>query len=153
MVTFLGKRFGLGKAFGPAGPVRLWRDRRGVAALEFALIAPALFLLTVGIIDVGRMMWTAATLDHAAREGARYATVRGAQSVQPTSDAEVQAFVVDRAIGVDPANMSVSVVWSPDSNPGGTVTITVGYQYDSLLVGFITRDPINFQSVSSLSIL
>ena len=144
MVAFLEKLF---------GTVRFWRDRRGVAALEFALIAPALFLLPVGIIDVGRMMWTASTLDHVAREGARYATVHGAQSVQPTSVAEVQAFVVDRAIGVDPANMSVAVDWSPDSNQGGTVTITVGYQYNSLLIGFITSDPINFQSVSSLSIL
>ncbi len=135
------------------GAVKFWRDRSGVAALEFAFIAPVLILLTVGIIDVGRMMWTASTLDHVAREGARYATVHGAQSVQPTSVAEVQAFVVDRAIGVDPANMSVAVDWSPDSNQGGTVTITVGYQYTSLLIGFITSDPINFQSVSSLSIL
>lgn len=135
------------------GTMKLWRDRRGVAALEFALIAPALFLLTVGIIDVGRMMWMASTLDHAAREGARYATAHGAQSAVPTSTAEVQAFVLNRAIGANPANLSVSVNWSPNSNPGGTVTVTVGYQYNSLLVGFITRDPINFQSVSTLSIL
>ncbi len=150
MVAFFQKRSGLNEH---SGRVKLWRDRRGVAALEFALVAPALFLLTVGIIDVGRMMWTTSTLDHAAREGVRYATVHGAQSVQPTNEAEVQAFVADRAIGVDPANLSVSVNWSPDSNPGGTVTITVGYQYKSLLVGFIIRDPITFQSVSSLSIL
>ena len=149
-MTFFENHSGLKKH---SGRVRLWRDRRGVAALEFALIAPALFLLTVGIIDVGRMMWTASTLDHAAREGARYATVRGAQSVQPTNAAEVQAFVVDRAIGVNPANLSVSVDWSPDGNPGSTVTITVGYQYNPLLVGFIAREPITFQSVASLSIL
>lgn len=150
MVALFEKYLGLRKHSGRA---RLWLDRRGFAAVEFALIAPALLLLTFGIIDVGRMMWTASTLDHAAREGARYATVHGAQSAQPTSEAEVQAFVADRAIGVDPANLSVTVAWSPNSNPGGTVTITVGYQYNSLLVGFITRDPINFQSVSSLSIL
>lgn len=132
---------------------KLLRDRSGVAALEFAFIAPALFLLTVGIIDVGRMMWTSSTLDHAAREGARFATVRGALSPQPTNQAEVEAFVADSAIGVNPANLSVTVNWIPNSNPGGTVTITVGYQYNSLLVGFITHDPISFQSVSSLSIL
>ncbi len=150
MVAFFEKHLGLKKLFSTMG---LWRDRRGVAALEFALIAPALFLLTVGIIDVGRMMWMASTLEHVAREGARYATAHGAQSALPTSTAEVQAFVVDRAIGINPANLSVSVEWSPNSNPGSVVTITVGYQYNSLLVGFITRDPINFQSVSSLSIL
>jgi Flp pilus assembly protein TadG len=150
MVAFFEKHSGLKKLF---GAVKLWRDRRGVAALEFALIAPALLLLTVGIIDVGRMMWMASTLDHAAREGARYATAHGAQSAVPTSTAEVQAFVLNRAIGANPANLSVSVNWSPNSNPGGTVTVTVGYQYNSLLVGFITRDPITFQSVSTLSIL
>lgn len=150
MAAFFQKRFSLKKPFGRAA---LWRDRRGVAAVEFALIAPALFLLTVGIIDVGRMMWMASTLDHAAREGARYATAHGAQSAVPTSTAEVQAFVLNRAIGANPANLSVSVNWSPNSNPGGTVTITLGYQYNSLLVGFITGDPITFQSVSTLSIL
>ena len=131
----------------------LWREQRGVAAVEFAFIAPALLLLTVGIIDVGRMMWTASTLDHAAREGARFATVRGAQSVQPTNQSEVEAFVASRAIGIDPDNLSVQVNWSPDANRGSTVTITVGYQYDSLLVGFLNHEPINFESVSSLSIL
>ena len=135
------------------GAVKFWRDRSGVAALEFAFIAPVLILLTVGIIDVGRMMWTASTLDHAAREGARFATVRGAMSAQPTNQAEVEAFVAGSAIGVDPANLSVTVSWTPDSNPGGTVTITVGYAYNSLLIGFLSHDPINFESVSSLSIL
>ena len=129
------------------------RDRRGVAAVEFAFIAPALFLLTIGIFDVGRMMWTASTLGHAAREGARFAMVHGAQSIEPASDATVQAYVTDRVFGVNSADLSVSVAWTPDSNRGSTVTITVGYQYNSLLVGFIVRDPISLQSASTLSIL
>ncbi len=143
-MTIFGRLCGRGSAL---------RNRRGVAALEFALVAPALFLLTIGIIDVGRMMWTASSLGHAAREGARYATVHAAESVEPASDATVEAFVADRVFGIDPANLSVSIAWSPNSNPGSTVTITVDYQYNSLLVGFIGRDPISLQSSSTLSIL
>ncbi len=36
--------------------LRLWRDRRGVSALEFALVAPFLVLLAVGTIEFGRLI-------------------------------------------------------------------------------------------------
>ncbi len=58
------------------------RDRhgdqdRGASALEFALIAPVLFLLIFGIVDFGLGIWTYNNLSQAVREGARYAVVRG----------------------------------------------------------------------------
>lgn len=35
---------------------RLWRDRRGVSALEFALVAPFLVMLAAGTIEFGRLI-------------------------------------------------------------------------------------------------
>jgi hypothetical protein len=52
--------------------------RRGVAAVEFAIIAPIFFLFVIGIIEFGRGMMVQQTLTNASREGARQAIVEGA---------------------------------------------------------------------------
>lgn len=51
------------------------RKPRGQALVEFALVLPFFALLLFGIIDLGRYVYTANTLNNAAREGARSATV------------------------------------------------------------------------------
>ncbi len=49
------------------------RIRHGVAAVEFAIVAPVFFLLALGLIEVGRMMMLQQALTNAAREGCRVA--------------------------------------------------------------------------------
>ena len=51
--------------------LRLLRDSRGGAAVEFALVAPLLFLLTFAVIELGAMVLVQAQLDGAARDAAR----------------------------------------------------------------------------------
>jgi Flp pilus assembly protein TadG len=53
------------------------RDERGVAAVEFALVAALLFVLVFGLIEYGLYFFKAQTLRAAAREGARVAAVGG----------------------------------------------------------------------------
>jgi len=50
-------------------------SERGQTIVEFALIAPIIFLLLFGIIDFGMMLDRRITLEHAVREGARFAAV------------------------------------------------------------------------------
>jgi hypothetical protein len=47
------------------------RKRRGVAAVEFAVILPLLLLLLVGIWELGRIIHVQQTVNNAARDGAR----------------------------------------------------------------------------------
>ena len=47
--------------------LRFLRDRRGTAVVEFAFVAPIILGLTVGTIDVGRLVWSASALGHLAR--------------------------------------------------------------------------------------
>ncbi|MHB1523003.1 MAG: TadE/TadG family type IV pilus assembly protein [Candidatus Dormibacteria bacterium] len=51
----------------------LRRGSRGQSAVEFALVAPLLFLLIFGIVDFGRAMFYQNEITNAAREGARIA--------------------------------------------------------------------------------
>lgn len=51
---------------GPAALVRFWRDRRGVSALEFALVAPVLILLYLGLAELSQGMSAKRRVTHAA---------------------------------------------------------------------------------------
>lgn len=55
--------------------VRLGRARSGATAAEFALVLPLLLIFLLGIIDVGRLMWTWNRAEKATQYGARFAVV------------------------------------------------------------------------------
>lgn len=58
-----------------------YRDRRGVAALEFAIAAPALFLFLFIIINFGLLAWTYDALHEGVVAAARYASVTTSDSL------------------------------------------------------------------------
>src|SRR5216684_2707552 len=52
--------------------IALIADRRGAAVLEFAIVAPALFALVLGAVDVGRMFYVRQGLEYATEQAAHY---------------------------------------------------------------------------------
>jgi len=58
------------------------KQRRGVALTEFALTIPLAFVLFIGVLDFGRVFYTAMTVSHAARAGVQY----GAQNNRTSGD-------------------------------------------------------------------
>jgi Flp pilus assembly protein TadG len=54
---------------------RLRRSERGTAVVEFALVAPLLFLLVLGVLDFARLLAYYNTLTQIASQGARAAAV------------------------------------------------------------------------------
>lgn len=84
--------------------------QRSQGLVEFAIIAPVLLLLTFGIIDFGRALYTYVTLQEAANEGARVA-VRASWYTDPLNvnhgyptDADVEAAVQANAINMTLGN-------------------------------------------------
>jgi Flp pilus assembly protein TadG len=55
----------------------LRRDRRGVAAVEFAIIVPVLIGMFMGVVDLGLGLFTQVQLANAAQAGAAYAMQKG----------------------------------------------------------------------------
>lgn len=111
------------------------RRRRGAAIVEFSLTLPILILLTLGttVICLGVSQFQLVAL--LAREGARYASVHGTdyqastgKSAASASDIYRQA-ILPRASGMTPGNITYSVAWSPNNQPGSTVTVTVNYEW------------------------
>jgi Flp pilus assembly protein TadG len=69
---------------------RLWRCRTGGTAVEFAFVAPALLLLLLGIMEVGRLFWCDASLNYAVQQAARCAALQAPNSPCP-DQASIQA--------------------------------------------------------------
>jgi Flp pilus assembly protein TadG len=78
---------------------RLLSNRRGAAAVEFALVLPVLLAILMGIMDFGRAWNQMQVITDAAREGTRRAVVR---------DGAVKSTTVPAAIAtrLNAANMS-----------------------------------------------
>jgi hypothetical protein len=124
----------------------------GQALAEFALVAPIFFVLLFAIIEGGRFMIYYETLNNAAREGARYAIVNGANTLgcpsgppAPNSTPcdvagdRVKAQVRSAAFGVLGTGVTVNPQWlkpdgtSGDNGRGMTVTVEADYSYHSLV--------------------
>jgi len=140
---------------GPLSFVRAFQGARdGASMVEFALVAPILMLLTLGIIDFGRVLWTSTTIEHVARESARYAALHGAGTKVEATVASTQTFAEDRATGLQPSDMNVGVSYLGGSNSSGSsVTVAITYDFDLMLAGILGFDPIQLDSSSTFIIL
>ena len=79
------------------------RMRRGVAAVEFAVVAPVLFLTIFGMIEMGRMVMVKQAVVNAAREGCREAILATTIDI-----ANVDALVRARLANVVPNSADVN---------------------------------------------
>lgn len=89
---------------------RRHRGERGAALVEFAVLAPLLILLLLGIVEFGYLFGQFNEVRHAAREGARYAAVSS-----PDLDGG----------GVGNSDV-VKAVCEAVNLPGSTITVTAG---------------------------
>ena len=122
------------------------RHRTGQALIEFALIAPVLFLLIGATVDLGRGLLIYTMLQGTSRDMARQAVLSyysGSNSLAPTCTALATpctlAPLITRAHQLDPLGMSVVYLdstaissppsygtYTPNANPlqPGTITLT-----------------------------
>ncbi|HMB77739.1 MAG TPA: TadE family protein [Kiloniellaceae bacterium] len=132
----------------------LRRSRDGASFVEFSLVAPFLVLLTLGIVDFGRVMWTSTTIEHVAREAARYAALHGAGAKVEATAASTQTYATDRATGLKASDMQVGVTYLGGSNASGSsVTVSVTYDFNLMLAAILGFDPIQLDSESTFIIL
>ena len=127
----------------------LRQNERGNELVELALVGTLLFTLVFGIMEVGRAMWIYGTVAHLAREGARYAIVRGTESAQAASAADVDGYLQGLAAGM--TALVVTTTWTPDNQPGSVVQVQVDRQFDPI-VPLVGLGPIPLSSTSRMVI-
>ncbi len=103
--------------------------RRATAAVEFALVAPVLLTVVIGIVEVGRAIMVQELLTNASREGAR---VAGNDTISSTS--AVQAAVDNYLSGARISGATTTVSPGPPSgaSDGQPVTVTVTISYSQV---------------------
>jgi Flp pilus assembly protein TadG len=79
---------------GPATALALLRNRRAVASMEFAIVGSVMFVCSLGVIDLGMIIWTQGSLQAVAADAARCGAISAAGC---TSTSAVQTYVKTEA--------------------------------------------------------
>jgi len=119
----------------------------GATTIEFALSLVLHCMLLLGVMEASLGVYAFHFTAEAAREGTRYASVRGSScagssSACPAQSSDIQTYVQSLVYpGINPAAMTVTTTWSaypsgtacsPSSscnNPGNLVTVMVSYKF------------------------
>jgi Flp pilus assembly protein TadG len=150
----------------------LWRETCGSALVEFAVCSTILLSLTFGILTSCLALYSYHFIADAAREGTRYAIVRGANcstngnftsDCPVASSAAVQTYVKSLALpGVPSRYMTATTTWSLDGKtwsstpatfnaPGDLVRVTVNYNLP-LAIPFVSTRTLSMSSTSQMII-
>ena len=126
------------------------RSEGGASVVEFALSCVILFPLMFGVLILCMALYSYLYISDAAREGSRYAMVRGSRcptytgfpSACPASAGDVQNYVRGLGFpGIKPSNLTVTATWSADNGAtwsstdtshnaaGDLVRVSITYQY------------------------
>lgn len=120
------------------------KSERGASLPETAIVLTVLLAVIFGIIEFGRVMYTYAFVAQLARQGARWAIVRGAQCSAldhcNASSSDIQNYVQSLNYGVaKSSNIAVTATWlqcppgSSGNQPGCVVSVNVRYPFSFML--------------------
>lgn len=133
---------------------RCGRGERGSALIEFSLSMTLLLTMMFGAMDFGRALYTYTEVSEAARQGTRYAIVRGSTCTSwttacPASATDVQTYLRDVPQGLHSSSMTVTTTWTPNNNPGSTVNVKVQYSFN-FIFPFLPTSTVNMSSTSQM---
>jgi Flp pilus assembly protein TadG len=121
----------------------LFADCRGVAAIEFAAIAPLLFTLVLGAFDVGRMFYVRQSLEYATEQAARY------YAVNPNAvSSDVTTYLQGQMVGGMGSSVLVAYTDTTSCNGKGNVTCTLikaTYSF-SFIAGYLGLGSLTLQA-------
>ena len=156
------------------------RGEEGTALIEAALTAAITLSVLFGLLEMAMAFYAYHFVSDAAREGSRYAIVRGSDSCTNTPNltncnataAEIQSYVTNLGYpGINSNNLSVTTTWlkatlsgspatttwstcSPASctnDPGNMVKVVVSYSFP-LNILFFSKSTLNISSTSEMVI-
>jgi Flp pilus assembly protein TadG len=156
------------------------RSEQGTALIETALTAVVMLTVIFGLIELSLALYTYHFVSDAAREGSRYAIVRGSDSCINTPNltncnataAQIQTYLKSLGYpGLDASKLNVTTTWlaatasgtpatttwstcSPATctkDPGNMVKVVVSYSFP-LNILFLSKTTLNIASTSEMVI-
>lgn len=117
---------------------RLNADSRGAGAVEFAIIAPALFALLVGVMQVGIAMQSYNAMRNVSADVARYAMVQYSTGNR-LSNNQLKTYAISSSRGapylLEPSRLRASVTDATVQRVAGAkeLTLTIDYQVSTMM--------------------
>jgi hypothetical protein len=146
------------------------RSERGSSLVELSLSIGILLSVIFGIMRMSLALYTFHFISEAARDGTRYAIVRGSSCPAALSGCpgggnpvDVQGYLRSEGFpGIDPTLLQAVTTWpttgtscvpsaSPCDNPGNVVKVVVTYAYP-LSIPFLPARTLNMSSTSQMVI-
>jgi Flp pilus assembly protein TadG len=123
---------------------------RGQAMVEFAIVGSIFFMLIFGVIEGGRLLFTYHQINHAAREGARFAVANGSANGNAT-DAQILSYIQGRTTGIllTSNNLTVSKL-DGGNGPRQRVEVTIDYDFDPIVGLIFGINPIGLSADSTM---
>jgi Flp pilus assembly protein TadG len=115
----------IGMSFQRRAANRKLPPRHGAAVVEFAVVAPVLLLLLLGMLECGRMIMVQQILTTAVREGARAAIIEG-NSASAAIDA-VKSFL--SGAGVKGSTVTVTPNQTQSISHGQPITVSASVPF------------------------
>ena len=88
----------------------LWHRREGAALVEFALVAPLLFISVAGVIEIGMVMFVNSLIEGAVRYAARAGITGQTPAGVTRSDLIVQTIVNDTVGLIQPQDITITTL-------------------------------------------
>lgn len=119
--------------------------RQGVTMVEGAIVLGVLFMLVLGMLDLGIMIFRQHVLSVATRHASRNASLHGSKAVVPWGPAtvgpvaasntgQIPTAVRPQLYGMKPAEVTVTVEWPDGINePGAKVRVTLSSPYQPII--------------------
>jgi Flp pilus assembly protein TadG len=130
----------------------------GAELVEFALVFVALLMFLFGIMGFGHALYAYHFVSNAAREGTRYAMVRGSLCKPsgpacPAGQGDISDYIANNAPpGIDRSALKVSTTWQNNRNdPGNWVKVQVTYVFP-FIFPLLPRTGITMTSSSQMVI-
>ncbi|HEY1864110.1 MAG TPA: TadE/TadG family type IV pilus assembly protein [Roseiarcus sp.] len=102
-------------------------DRRGVAAVEFAITSPVYFLALFGLAQAGLWLWADFSLQRAADAASRWAAIQcGPKLATCPTDTQLQSYAVTNLVGLSVPSSAFSLSTAAASCSGALVTAAYG---------------------------
>ena len=116
------------------------KNQKGAAAVEFAIVAPLLVLLVIGICEFGLLWYNSQVIINASREGARAGITRSADASSGGITAIVNNYCTNRLITFGGGSVPITSFPNGDDNMnnatkpfGVDFSVQVNYIYNFLV--------------------
>jgi Flp pilus assembly protein TadG len=125
----------------PAGrhPVAPGKKRSGIAAVEFAAVAPVLAVIMLGMFELSRAMMVLVIVNDAARKGCRVGALAGGQKYLASPNG---AYSIETQVNNILSDNGIPTIDDSDSTTGSIV----------IMVNDVVADPVSAQPGDKISV-